>query len=149
MGSPLEKHSKANGRYGSSPLSSILRETPAGHKRTISALSDDLFSDSLLHSDPFAVLSSPWNRITSHPSPQKSTRSLGDDSPVLRTGPLPPDPGLGIGLLAPFSLPEEVPTLEDIDAELEEMEKSERREAARPSASGSPPAKRRRLSLES
>jgi hypothetical protein len=143
MGSPLEKHSKANGRYGSSPLSSILRETPAGHKRTISALSDDLFSDSLLNSDPFAVLSSPWNRITSQTSPQKSSRSLGDDSPVLRTGPLPPDPGLGIGLLAPFSLPEEVPTLEDIDAELEEMEKSERRR------SGSPPAKKRRLSLRS
>lgn len=157
FGSPLEKHSKAKGRFGSSPLSSSLRGTPASHKRNISALSsDDWFGDSVLQSDPFAALCSPWNRPSRDSSPRKGIRSLGDVSPVLRTA-MPIDLGLGIGLLAPFSLPKEPPTPEDIDAELEAMERAEIGRAAGPSVPRkqplsdspshcSPPSKRRRLS---
>lgn len=153
--SPLDKHSKGKGRLMSSPFSSSLRGTPA--KRGLSAFSDDWLGDSMLHPDFFGACS-PWNRMTSDSSPRKVVRSMGDVSPVLRTGPLPSDVGLGTGLLAPFCLPKETPTLEEIDAELEEMDRSEIGKppglrislepplSDSPSQGSPPPKKRRRMS---
>lgn len=148
LGSPLDRHSKSKGHVGSSPLTSSLRGASAGQKRNISALSDDWFSDTVLGPDPFAALQSPWPLLSAESSTPKSGRSLGDASPVLRAGSTPVDFGL---LMTPFSFTKRlVPTIEDIDAELEEMDnpgagRSTLQSLTDISLSGSPPLKRRRL----
>lgn len=111
-----------------SPLQHSSRMAPRGHKLSNSELSDDWLSEVslapptsnldaselLTGGDPFAVIYSPWGNISNdvHEGAQKCPSSpapsVGAESPVLRSSALPTGIGLGIGLLGPFTLPDDI-----------------------------------------
>ncbi|KAF8198941.1 hypothetical protein BJ912DRAFT_1131885 [Pholiota molesta] len=114
---------------GSSPLRKSL-ETPRGHSRQRSDLSETWFSDSSLdhtstpltstNNDPFSIYDS-WvggGRISPVQLPKARPEP---DSPVLRCGSSTSSVGLGIGLLEPFVYPTDDTLNTALDIDLKEI----------------------------
>lgn len=110
-----------------SPLRRSSRAITRGHKHSNSELSDEWLSEVsltastsnldtselLTGSDPFAIMYSPWGSLTNNVHQATRERSsspvasAGAESPVLRNSTLHTGVGLGIGLLGPFTLPDD------------------------------------------
>ncbi|GLB36246.1 hypothetical protein LshimejAT787_0305340 [Lyophyllum shimeji] len=166
-----------------SPLQRSSKPIVRRHKQTDSEISDAWLSEVSLTSstasldtsellpsgDPFAIIYSPWgcvNRRTQADGPEQPRSPLastGAESPVLRNAPLPTGVGLGIGLLGPFTLPEDeirrVADDSDFEGILSEEEGDEAEVASFLSVSAkdnvmpdahekTPPLKKRRMTIE-
>ncbi|EAU93071.2 hypothetical protein CC1G_06791 [Coprinopsis cinerea okayama7 len=152
LGSPLEKHTKRTFK-DFSPLS---RSTfgSGSHRRTPGRSDDWLTGD--LDLAPFQT---PWPAILSDDgSPSKRTQPfIEPESPVVRRA-TSSTVELGIGLLDPFVLEDEPPTVDEIEAEINALagSKRERRNSVGPikqhpspePLESSPPLKKRRLSSD-
>lgn len=158
-------------RIEGSPLARNPR-TGAGHRKSISMLSDDWFSESSLLStnslsldnpinDPFVAIYSPWSSIGggSTASPVRPSKpSIEAESPVLRSHAQRAGIGLGIGLLEPFTLPKDANSIDDLladEADSDFRKELDEAEVLPPSCKNNvseevyrPPLKKRRTSLD-
>lgn len=106
-------------RIEESPLARNSRMSFRSHKKSVSELTDDWLSEGssstlnlgttelLANNDPFVTIYTPWGGQGSE-TPHRRSPPIAE-SPVLRSGTLPTGVGLGIGLLAPFILPDAGP----------------------------------------
>lgn len=107
-------------RIQESPLQRNSRTIMRGHKQSnsdewlsevsLASVASNLDTSELLAGgDPFAIMYSPWGSISHNEGTRQRPSSpvAGAESPVLRNSTLPTGVGLGIGLLGPFTLPEE------------------------------------------
>jgi hypothetical protein len=124
---PLGDHSpreRSRYRIQESPLHRNSRTMPRTHKHSSSELTDDWLSEVsltastssldtselLANTDPFVTMYSSWGsieRASAQDNASSPATSSEAESPVLRNSTLPSGAGLGIGLLGPFTLPED------------------------------------------
>ncbi|KAF8078519.1 hypothetical protein FPV67DRAFT_59047 [Lyophyllum atratum] len=114
-------------RIQESPLQQNSRTFIRRHKQSDSEISDEWLSEVSLTSstsnldssallpsgDPFTIMYPSWGSVNDDAPaggaehPRSPITSAGAESPVLRNAALPTGVGLGIGLLGPFTLPED------------------------------------------
>ncbi|KAG5652172.1 hypothetical protein H0H81_006012 [Sphagnurus paluster] len=109
--SPLQRSSKAVIRRHKKSDSEMGDEWLSGVSMSLTPATSGLDTSALLPSgDPFTIIYSPWGSANSAPvHPRSPVANTGAESPVLRSATLPTGVGLGIGLLGPFTLPEDHP----------------------------------------
>lgn len=169
---------KARHRIAESPLHRDTTSATRGHAPLESAdnwLSEGSLMPStsslttsplLTSSDPFVTIYSSWGPIVSceqNKPPEFPSSPLSGpeiESPILRNTALPSGAGLGIGLLGPFSLPEDTqgPAI-DFDGDFtdmltyplpeEERDKSSCDTAITSCYASSPPTKKRKMTIDS
>ncbi|KAF8642324.1 hypothetical protein AX16_009594 [Volvariella volvacea WC 439] len=167
---PRFKLDKTPFRVEESPLGRATRLIPR-HRRTISEFPDDWpaepssgftnAGDELLSgTDTFATVYNGWTPVKNgRPGRIGDRIGLGilpeGESPILRTGKLPPV-GMGIGLLEPFTLPESEKRVAEPDSDLDEpsaKEAADKTQALEQESGDrrtkSPPLKKRRTDDES
>ncbi|TFK77002.1 hypothetical protein BDN72DRAFT_755045 [Pluteus cervinus] len=163
-------------RIEESPLNQTSRLGVNKHKRGLTALTDDWLTETsssstlainndelLAGNDPFATVYNAWTPVKKGRSKAQDRSTLvlspvGAESPVLRSGGLPPA-GLGIGLLEPFTLPSTEKAIErDSDFDMtyspearEKVSVGEDKDATAAGASdepeGTPPLKKRKTEV--